>query len=236
MGTLRSIVFSSVIAGIVVGLLVTFAHQLGTVPLILEAETYEQNGVAAPAAPAGHAHDATALAHEHDEEAWMPAEGMQRNLFTALGDVVTAIGFALLLSSAYVLTGRRVTWREGVFWGLAGFAVFTLAPSLGLPPELPGMPASDVGPRQLWWIGTAAATAAGLGLLAFKRTPLAVIAAIVLITAPHLIGAPAQPEQATAVPHGMLRDFVVAVTLTSFLFWVALGGLTGALHQRFARG
>ena len=112
MGTLRSIVFSSVIAGIVVGLLVTFAHQLGTVPLILQAETYEQAEAAPAAAPGMHTHDAAAPAHEHDEQAWMPADGIERNLFTALGDVVTAIGFALLLSSAYVLTGRRVTWRE----------------------------------------------------------------------------------------------------------------------------
>lgn len=236
MGTFRSIVFSSVIAGVIVGLMVTFAHQVGTVPLILKSEAFEQTEPAAPAAATDHAHDAAAPAHDHGGEAWMPADGVERNLYTALGDILTAIGFALLLSSAYVLSGRRVTWREGLFWGLAGFAVFTLAPSLGLPPELPGMPASEVGPRQLWWIGTAAATAAGIALIAFKRTPLAAVAAVALIVAPHVIGAPAQPEEATLVPHGLWRDFVVAVTLTSFLFWVALGGLTGALHQRFARG
>ena len=33
-----------------------------------------------------------------------------------------------------------LSWRQGLFWGFAGFAVFTLAPGLGLPPELPAMP------------------------------------------------------------------------------------------------
>ena len=40
MSTFRSIVFSSVIAGFIVGLIVTAAQQFGTVPLILRAEAY----------------------------------------------------------------------------------------------------------------------------------------------------------------------------------------------------
>lgn len=42
MSTFRSIVFSSVIAGFIVGLIVTAAQQFGTVPLILRAEVYEK--------------------------------------------------------------------------------------------------------------------------------------------------------------------------------------------------
>ena len=33
------------------------------------------------------------------------------------------------------LSGGITDWRQGLFWGLAGFAVFTLAPGLGLPPS-----------------------------------------------------------------------------------------------------
>ena len=63
-----------------------------------------------------------------------------------------------------------MTWRDGLLWGLAGFVVFTAAPGLGLPPELPGMPVAPLTARQTLWIATAAATAGGLCLLAFRHT------------------------------------------------------------------
>ena len=52
---------------------------------------------------------------------------------------------------------------------------------------------------------------------------------VVLIAAPHVIGAPPPADVATNVPESLWHDFVVAVTVTSFLFWVTLGGVTGAL-------
>ena len=42
MGTFRSIVLSSVIAGFVVGVIVTVIQQFGTVPLILKVEVFEK--------------------------------------------------------------------------------------------------------------------------------------------------------------------------------------------------
>jgi cobalt transporter subunit CbtA len=248
MRTLRSIVFTSVLAGLFVGVMVTLAHQFATVPLVLASEAFEQQAGAAEATAAPHDHaavghdhgaagrDPAAGAHDHGAQAeWAPADGLERTVFTALGDIVTAIGFALVLTSAYVLIGRPVSWREGVLWGLAGFAVFTLAPSLGLPPELPGMPAAELAPRQAWWIATVAATGAGLALLVLRRSVIAALVGVALIVAPHLVGAPTAPAVETAVPHQLWWQFVVAVTVTSFVFWVALGGVTGALIGRFSR-
>ncbi|TJW23186.1 MAG: cobalt transporter, partial [Mesorhizobium sp.] len=80
-----------------------------------------------------------------------------------VASVVTGIGFALILVAASEFAGGIGNWRQGLFWGLAGFAVFTLAPNLGLPPELPAMPAPDLAQRQIWWTATVVATAAGLG-------------------------------------------------------------------------
>ncbi|TIO65149.1 MAG: cobalt transporter, partial [Mesorhizobium sp.] len=125
------------------------------------------------------------------------------------------------------------SWRQGVFWGLAGFAVFTLAPGLGLPPELPAMPAAELLPRQIWWISTVAATAVGLGLIAFRKSlPLAILA-VVLIVAPHVVGAPQPVSFETAIPEGLHHQFVVAVTLTDLVFWLVLGAAVGVVRGRF---
>jgi cobalt transporter subunit CbtA len=229
----RNIVLVAAIAGVLAGLGMTVAQQLTTVPLILKAEVYEEQG-----ATAAHDHgDAAAqpAAHEHGDEGWQPADGFERTAFTLLANIVTGVGFALLLVAASELAGGITSWRQGVFWGLAGFAVFTLAPSLGLPPELPAMPAAELGARQLWWVATAFSAAAALALVFYGRTPFAIVAAVALLVAPHLIGAPEPASYDTLIPEGLHHSFVVAVVLTALLFWVLLGALAGLFRERFIR-
>ena len=226
----RNIVVVAALAGAIAGLGMTVAQQLTTVPLILKAEVYEQ-GAEAPAHDHGDA--AQADAHEHGDEGWSPADGVERTAFTAAANIVTGIGFALLLIAVSELFGGIRDWRQGLFWGLAGFAVFTLAPGLGLPPELPAMPAAELGPRQLWWVATVLCTAVALGLLVYQRSLVAVIAAIALLVAPHLIGAPRPVSYESPIPEGLHHSFVVAVVLTTLLFWMLLGGLAGLFRGRF---
>ena len=233
----RNIVFVSALAGLIAGLAMTAMQYAGTVPLILQAETYET------AAPAVHDHGTAAVtadgvavaahSHGHDEEAWAPTDGFQRSAFTALANIVTAIGFAILLVTASEIAGGLTGWRQGMFWGLAGFAVFTLAPGLGLPPELPGMPAAELDARQVWWVTTAVATAAGLALLTFKRALPFALLAIALIVVPHLVGAPKPASFETDVPEALAHDFVVMVSIVSLVFWVLLGGAAGFIRSRF---
>lgn len=225
----RSIVLVAAVAGILAGFGMTVAQQLATVPLILKAEVYES-------APAARDHgDAAAqpAAHEHEQGGWQPADGFERTAFTLLANIVTGVGFALLLIAASELAGGIKTWRQGVFWGLAGFATFTLAPGLGLPPELPAMPAAELGARQLWWLATVLSTAAGIALLVYGRSPLLIVAALALIAAPHLVGAPEPASYDSPVPEGLHHSFVVAVVLTALLFWVLLGVLAGLFRGRF---
>src|SRR5262245_3891369 len=225
----RNIVVVAVLAGAIAGLGMTIAQHLATVPLILKAEVYESEGAGQPA----HDHGATGVAaHEHDHEAWQPSDGFKRTFFSFLANVATGIGFALLLVATSELFGGIKDWRQGVFWGLAGFAAFTLAPGLGLPPELPAMPAAELGPRQLWWIATVICTAAALGLLVYRRSPFTVFAAVVLLVAPHLIGAPQPASYESPIPEGLHHSFVVAVVLTTLLFWLLLGGLAGLFRER----
>lgn len=234
MSAFRSIVFTAVLAGALVGTAVTLVQHVGTVPLILKGEVYEraaeQSAAASVPAAAAHEHGD----HAHEAAAWEPSEGFERNAFTAAGNVLTATGFALLLAGIFALRARTVTWYEGLLWGLSGFLVFTVAPGLGLPPELPGVPAAPLGLRQLWWVATAGATAAGLALLFFKRSPWAAVFGLCLIALPHLIGAPQLEHVHTDVPDVLSRQFVAAVTLTSLLFWALLGSLTGIFYKRFS--
>ena len=235
MSVFRSIVFTAALSGLLVGGVVTGLQHLGTVPLIQKGEVYEEQAKAsAPATPtvAEHAHiHANGTAHVH--AAWEPKDGLERNAYTALANVLTAMGFALVLAGLIIVSGRKPSWREGLFWGLGGFVAFTIAPGLGLPPELPGMPAAALEARQAWWVATAAATAAGLWLLIFKRAVWAAGLAIVLIAAPHVIGAPQPLDAHTNVPEALSRQFVAAVTVTSLVFWSLLGSLTAMFQQRF---
>lgn len=236
----RNVVFVAALAGLIAGVLMAAMQAYATVPLILQAETFEGAGGHDHGA-VGHSHDhedeAAAGGHAHDaaaaeEEGWAPADGFERFFYTSMANIVTAIGFGLILVVASELAGGIAGWRQGLLWGLAGFAVFTLAPGLGLPPELPAMPAADLGARQVWWTATVVATGVGLALIALRRSlPLAIVG-VALIVVPHVIGAPQPASHESPVPAGLHHDFVVAVTVTNLIFWVALGALAGYFRQR----
>jgi cobalt transporter subunit CbtA len=235
MSIFRNVVFVAALAGLVSGVVLTALQAFATDPLILQAEIYENAG-------GGHDHAATdpaaspeiaAPAHEHDAEAWAPADGLERIGYNVLANLVSGIGFALILVAVSELAGGIGSWRQGLFWGLAGFAVFTLAPGLGLPPELPAMPAADLLPRQIWWLATVAATAAGLALIAFRRSPVLAMVGVALIVAPHIVGAPQPASFETSIPEELHHKFVVAATMTSLVFWVVLGATAGYFRSRF---
>ncbi|MBZ9890294.1 CbtA family protein [Mesorhizobium sp. BR1-1-3] len=244
MNLFRNVVFIAAIAGLVAGVVLACMQAYATVPLILKAEVYEQAGGghhhdhAAPAATDSNAMSAAAPAPAEataaaEDEGWAPADGFERFAFSVLANIVTGIGFGLILVAVSEFAGGIGGWRQGVFWGLAGFAVFTLAPGLGLPPELPAMPAADLTQRQIWWWATVAATAAGLGLIAFRKSlPLAILA-VLLIVAPHVVGAPQPDSYETAIPEGLHHQFVVAVTVTNLVFWLVLGAVVGVVRGRF---
>ncbi len=217
MAAFHRLLYTALCAGLLSGVFAAGAHQLGTVPLILEAETYERK--AQHPAPEADPH---------------PAEnGIERAAYTVIADLLTAIGFALLLAAGLTLRGGAVDWRDGLFWGLAGFATFTLSPGLGLPPEIPGTEAAPLVARQLWWLVTVASTGCALALFAFTRRALYAALAALLIVLPHFYGAPQPAEHATVAPEALAHRFAEAATLVSFLFWAALGASTGYFYRRF---
>lgn len=214
--------------GLLAALLLTLLQSFWVAPLILQAEAYEK----APATEEVHEHAPGAMAgHVHDEEAWEPEDGWQRVLSTTGGNLVVAVGFALMLAGLYTLRAPSRT-SQGLLWGLAGYATFVLAPTLGLPPELPGTAAADLTLRQTWWIGTAASTAAGLALIVFGRNWLLKGLGLAILAVPHFIGAPQPQVHSMLAPEALEAQFKIASQLTNVAFWLALGLISTWLFRR----
>jgi cobalt transporter subunit CbtA len=232
---LKTLLAAALIAGLAGGVLASVLQLARLVPLIEQAEVYENS-----AGPAAHAdantpaagaaiHDHAAHAHE-----WEP-EGLQRPLLTVLANAAIGVGFACMLVAGLalraMLSKQPITVRAGLLWGLAGFAVFSLAPALGLPPELPGGPESPLLPRQVWWLGTTISTAAGLACVAFGRGIWPRLLGVGLLALPHVIGAP-QVVGTGVVPEALTSQFIWLSIASAAVFWLLLGGLSGWLLPR----
>jgi len=221
-------------AGLIVGFVVAILQQFTLVPMIHHAEVYEraaQEGKRLPTLQADH--NMPSLGAQ-PVESKVPINWMRFGLsvFFSIG---LAVGYGLLLTGAIAVSGREVSGSKGVLWGMGGFATFALAPSLGLAPELPGSTVADLFARQVWWVGCAAGTAAGLVLLVFGTRSWAVASGIALLVAPHLIGAPHPGSQAIGVePPELAAEFAASSLVVAAVFWCLLGWTTGTLYSRLA--
>ncbi|MBM1196952.1 CbtA family protein [Pseudomonas weihenstephanensis] len=213
--------------GLLAALVLTLLQSFWVAPLILEAETFEK-----PAPTQTHDHADSAMpAHSHDAEAWEPEDGWQRVLSTTGGNLVVAVGFALMLAGLYTLRSPTRT-SQGLLWGVAGYATFCLAPTLGLPPELPGTAAADLLQRQIWWVGTAASTALAIALVVFGKHWALKVLGIVIVVIPHIMGAPQPLVHSSLAPEALESQFKIASQLTNFAFWLALGVISAWLFRR----
>jgi predicted cobalt transporter CbtA len=198
----KRIAIAAAYAGLISGFVLTAVQQFQVAPLIRTAEALEAHSHAAPP---------TLVA-------------------TAAANVVLATGFALLLGAAFSLRNRS-GWRAGLLWGVAGYTVFFIAPSIGLPPELPGTEAAALHERQVWWVGTVIATAGGLWLAIFSTKPWLRVVGLALLVVPHLIGAPQPAVHGGTVPFQLARDFIIATAIANAFLWLSLGGLFGLFYR-----
>jgi cobalt transporter subunit CbtA len=216
---------SALIAGSITGILVTFLQMVTTVPLIAQAELYEGRTQKQEADMS-----VSAKPSDHDHANRSPKAGFERTFYTGLTTTLVAVGYALLLGACLSLL-PSINWRTGLALGVAGYVVFQLAPAFGLPPEPPGLPQADLGARQIWWLATVVATAAGLWAWFYARTHskrIWVPIGLSLIALPHLVGAPQVTEgQVAVVPHEIVQRFIVAALFAAAIFWLVLGALQG---------
>ncbi|HKG73306.1 MAG TPA: CbtA family protein [Aestuariivirgaceae bacterium] len=222
----RRIIFAAVLAGIAAGIIMSAVQHFRVTPYILAAETFEHTP---------HEHGATNVQSMPAAEPWKPDAGLERIAYTVLANLVISIAFALGLLGASLLLDLPITPANGAFWGLCGFLVFSLAPSAGLPPELPGFPVAELWTRQLWWWFTVAMTAGGLAIVAKHRAPGYLAVAILLIGIPHLIGAPNPLNYETSLPAHLASGFVANALASAAVFWLVLGVALGFINERTFR-
>ena len=208
------ILVSGLFAGFAAGLIAALLQLVFVQPILLHAELYESGQ----------------LTHFGAEKtgAAVVAGGIDlvRDGLSVLFTTLLYTGYALILVAAMALAedrGFRIDVRQGLLWGLAGFVAVQFAPAVGLPPELPGSAAADMGLRQAWWFGTVGATAAGIALIAFGKGWQARGIAAVLILAPHAIGAPHPETFAGPVPPELAGLFAGRALGVGLVAWVLLG-------------
>jgi cobalt transporter subunit CbtA len=154
------------------------------------------------------------------------------SLLEILTNVSLAVAFALLLGVASTLRGGLSSWRQGLCWGLAGYSIFFVAPSLGLSSVMPATLDANIEARQLWWLMTVFDTALGLWLLVFAKTKLNQLFGLVLLISPHAIGAP-HPEVIGSVTNAeIVSNFIIVTAIANALFWMILGAVMGLLAQK----
>lgn len=240
-------------AGALAAVLITGLQAIITMPIILEAETYENaapshdHGEVQPAPVASHDHEEGQGEHDHDapaavspeEEAshhdgeWMPEDGLERMLYTLLANAGAGIGFSLLIVVGLSFHPAQVSGQRGVMWGVAGFAVFTLSPALGLPPGAPGMLTPDERTAQTWWFVTVLCSAGGLACLVFGKNMALKALGPVLFALPHFWGAPMLLGGESRLPPDLAARFAASSIVLSAVFWAVMGYFSGAYYARF---
>lgn len=228
------------IAGFAAGLLGALLHFVFVQELILLGEEYETGalvhfaGIGEVNVEAGHDHAEGEVAHDHTDEGG-DGSALTRNGLTVLFTGLIYAGYGLILVAGFALAehfGRRIKAENGILWGIGAFVAFQLAPALGLPPELPGTIAADLGARQVWWWGTVLATGTGLALLAYGRNLVAWVVAGALLAAPHVIGAPELGEFFGSAPPEVAAAFSARVLGVGLAVWAVMGWLAGRIWAR----
>ena len=229
---------SALFAGLVAGLVAVLLQWSIMEKLILEGEAYEtgnKNHFAGVLVinEAGEA-AGNAVAVEEEEE---PENLLNRYSLAFFAAFVTFVGWSLMMTAGFAIAenfGNRITIKEGLLWGIAGYAAIHMLPSIGLPPELPGTPAAELELRQLWWLSTAAASVLAIALIGYGQSALYVVVGLVLLVAPHLIGAPHMEGYSGVAPPELSGEYVARSLAVGMIAWTALGLAAGYFWNRSA--
>ena len=212
----QKIAVSALIAGFGAGIVAAWMQFVFVQPLLLHAELFENDATTSL--------DMVTVARGSLDVA---REGLNI-VFSAL--IYTGYAFMLLAAMVWAEDrGQPISPRAGLLWGAAGFITMHLAPAFGVAPDMPGLNGAHVEARQIWWFATAACTGVGLWLVAFGRNWAMWGAAIVLLAAPHIIGAPLPDALTQVAPPELAASFAARTLGTALVVWSTLGLLLGAV-------
>lgn len=244
----QRLIWAALAVALLVGSLQTLVQHTWAVPIILKAETFEDQKLSPPEA----AHDHAAHAHDPAQpaaEAWAPENGAERSFWNWVANVLHGFGMALLALVVLSLwVGRRSAdtprWALALGVAAAGFLSLHLWPALGLPAEIPGMDAARLGSRQGWWLLAAGGAAVACGALAFGWGAWRWAAAVAGLAMPFVVGAPhivADPlagfgPEAQQVLRDLGRQFVWVTHAIAVSFWLSLGVVSVWAFTRWVRG
>jgi len=221
------IVTSALFAGFCTGLIAALLQIVFIQPVLLHAELYEAGTLV---------HFGGGAVSANPE---LPGFDAMRDGLSLLFSALIYVGYGLVLVACMGLAAERgatITARSGLIWGVAGFVALHFAPAISLPPEVPGVAYTDITARQIWWWGTVGATALALALIAFGRAPVLIAAAVALLLAPHVIGAPHPETFAGPVPPELATLFATRALGVGLAAWALLGTLAGFFWARESTG
>jgi cobalt transporter subunit CbtA len=211
----RGLLFIAAAAGLAAGLAVSVVHAVKLWPMIAAAELLETHA-------GDHAHGGS------------PA-GALRVALSVLFNIAAGIGFGLVLNALMrlwsVYRQTAISGRDGLLWGAAGFAAFALAPSVGLPPELPGMAHADLPARQVWWVAAAVGTLGAIALWMCLDGAWRWVA-VLPAALPHLAMLERGQGHSGPVPPELAAAFATGSVAASAVFWLILGGVSAWAHAR----
>lgn len=219
----QKFLITSLFAGAAAGLIAGILQLIFVQPVLLHAELYESGQLVHFGAEAVSAHPD------------LPGFDVVRDVMSVVFTMLTYTGYTLILVALMSIAeerGAQIDGRTGILWGIAGFVTVHFAPGLTLAPEVPGAAAADVGARQVWWWSTVVAAGIAMWLLAFGRNWTMWGVAVILLAAPHLIGAP-EPDIFTGpVPTEIGALFAARAFGVGLVAWVLVGSFAGYFWQR----
>ena len=229
------IITGGLLAGAAAGFIAGLLHLSLLQPVLLQAELYETGALVH--FTSDHHHEPTSADHDHDHETITP---LIRNGLSLSFSMMLYMGYALIITALMALVSKKhadkITPYQGMIWGICGFIAVQLAPSFGLPPEVPGAAAADVYARQIWWFSTVASTGAGLWLIAFSRGKNDALYswrhrswafAAILLVMPHVITAPHADGFTGLAPPELASLFAARALGIGLVAWVMTGALAG---------
>jgi cobalt transporter subunit CbtA len=151
---------------------------------------------------------------------------LTRDLLSLGFSMAIYVGYGLILAALMALrqeSNQTISIRQGLIWGLAGFIAVHFAPGFSLPPEVPGVASASLESRQIWWGATVLATIIAFWLIAFSKAPIAFGLAVVLLVAPHVIGAPEPDMLIGPVPPEIASHFAARAFGVGMASWAVLG-------------